>query len=642
MRSPTVSVVIPSYNHERFVGEAIDSVRDQTLQDWELIVIDDGSGDGSCEVIGSRARDDDRIKLVRQPNAGAHAAINRGIAMARGEFVAILNSDDRFAPRRLARLHEACTGAAPTDFAVTGVRLIDADSQPIDDPAHWWNAMVASYVAAARDHGVIEGLMFGNFTVSTSNFFFRRVAAAELGPLRRYRYVMDWDYALRAALRAADRFAFLADERLLDYRLHGRNTILGGMPRAALEAAAVERDVLRRHFAVPETLLASQRRHQRLLRKHRSASVAAQRDAHWSPVVADFEQRLIRSTRGWAETRDAWAETRAELQRTGDEFGRTQAELQRTGNELARVRAELARLQGSRSYRLGLALTAPLRWLRRSRARPAESGAAMVRTGPPAERPIRYAKLTAAAMAGPLPPLRIAVHLHLHYHDLLDELAGYVDNIPAPFDLFVTVNESSAALEDTLRQRFANVTVLVVENRGKDVGAFIAALNRFDLERYNLVLKVHSKKSLNLASYIGAVQSLFGSDVVDGAAWRRQLLEPVLGSPEAVGAVLAAFAADPGLGMVGSAKFVCSTPDADAALFASLCKRLGVGPQVLFFAGTMFWIRGEVLARIGRAGFTPEDFDPALRAAVEGTLEHCFERVFGALVADCGYTVGGL
>jgi lipopolysaccharide biosynthesis protein len=67
-----------------------------------------------------------------------------------------------------------------------------------------------------------------------------------------------------------------------------------------------------------------------------------------------------------------------------------------------------------------------------------------------------------------------------------------------------------------------------------------------------------------------------------------------------------------------------------------------VKPQVLFFAGTMFWIRGAVLERVRRAGFTPADFDPVALAAVEGTLEHGFERVFGALVADCGYTVGGI
>ncbi len=94
-----VSVIIPTHNRAGRVGEAIGSVLKQTYRDWELIVVDDGSTDGTAEVV--RAFDDARISYVSQDNRGVSAARNRGIAEARGEFIAFLDSDDRWEPCKL-------------------------------------------------------------------------------------------------------------------------------------------------------------------------------------------------------------------------------------------------------------------------------------------------------------------------------------------------------------------------------------------------------------------------------------------------------------------------------------------------------------------------------------------------------------
>ena len=80
---PAVSVVIPSYNHARFLGEAIESVLAQTMPDLELIVLDDGSSDESIAIAEAIAARDGRVKVHAQPNAGSHETINRGLAMAR-------------------------------------------------------------------------------------------------------------------------------------------------------------------------------------------------------------------------------------------------------------------------------------------------------------------------------------------------------------------------------------------------------------------------------------------------------------------------------------------------------------------------------------------------------------------------------
>ena len=88
-------MVIPCYNQARFLGEAIQSVLCQGYTDLEIIVVDDGSGDGTEEVASGYAREDPRVRLIRQENRGLAAARNRGLAEAGGEFVVFLDSDDR-------------------------------------------------------------------------------------------------------------------------------------------------------------------------------------------------------------------------------------------------------------------------------------------------------------------------------------------------------------------------------------------------------------------------------------------------------------------------------------------------------------------------------------------------------------------
>ncbi len=98
-----VTVVMPAYNAETFIKEAIQSVLGQTLADFQLIVVDDGSTDATGTIVGRFANRDSRIRLVSQENLGVSAALNRGIQLATTDWVAITHADDLMLPKRLER-----------------------------------------------------------------------------------------------------------------------------------------------------------------------------------------------------------------------------------------------------------------------------------------------------------------------------------------------------------------------------------------------------------------------------------------------------------------------------------------------------------------------------------------------------------
>lgn len=126
------SVVIPLYNKERFIACTLQSVLAQTCTDFELIVVDDGSTDRGPEVVAACA--DPRVRLLRQRNAGVAVARNRGIAQARGEWVAFLDADDWLHPRYLATLEQVQKACPEADTVATGLAFIAHDERQWPPP----------------------------------------------------------------------------------------------------------------------------------------------------------------------------------------------------------------------------------------------------------------------------------------------------------------------------------------------------------------------------------------------------------------------------------------------------------------------------------------------------------------------------
>ena len=250
IKKDLISVIIPAYNHEKFVGAAVESVLNQSWQHLELIVINDGSTDRTGAVV--QGFDDPRLTYYEQENQDAFNTINRGLHLARGNFVAILNSDDVYPLNRLAHLlHTLKKRKAACVF--TDVQPIDENGVEITDPGfgwHLWHRKNRSYYKQCGD--LYTAFLKGNFMVTTSNLFLRKDAVEKVGDFCSLRYLHDYDYIFRVMLNFSGRVVYLENDKLLYYRIHGGSTL----GEAAIVGREQDKHVIRKYMLarVPDTL----------------------------------------------------------------------------------------------------------------------------------------------------------------------------------------------------------------------------------------------------------------------------------------------------------------------------------------------------------------------------------------------------
>lgn len=219
-----VSVIIPLYNHEHYIKDAIESVLSQTYKNIELIVIDDGSKDNSLNV--ARSFKDERITVISQDNTGAHNTINRGLQIATGDYLTILNSDDLYEKNRL----EKCVGYIQSETDVhlvcSYIKIINESGNVLGVKKGWENMEPWSFPnkdkTFAKDRDFTRNLLMSNFISTTSNMLFTRELFKDIGGMRNLRFAHDWDFALRAAEHTK---CAIINDSLMRYRIHGTNTI---------------------------------------------------------------------------------------------------------------------------------------------------------------------------------------------------------------------------------------------------------------------------------------------------------------------------------------------------------------------------------------------------------------------------------
>lgn len=198
-----VSVVTPVWNAAATLAETVGSVRAQGFADWEMLLVDDGSTDGSDRLAARLAAEDSRIRVFTQPaNLGAAAARNRAIREARGRFIAFLDADDLWRPEKLA-LQIGFMRAQGHPLTFTAYRRIAADGRPLG---------TVRPPASVSRAGLLGGNVIGCLTAVYDTAFFGKV---EMPPLARRH-----DYGLWLELLRHTSHAHALPQVLADYRVH--------------------------------------------------------------------------------------------------------------------------------------------------------------------------------------------------------------------------------------------------------------------------------------------------------------------------------------------------------------------------------------------------------------------------------------
>ncbi len=205
---PTVSVIMPAYNAKRYVEQTIRSVLAQTFGDFDLLIVDDGSTDGTLPILQRFAAEDSRVIVISRPNTGIVGALNDGIAKACGEFLARMDADDVCRPERFAkqvtylREHPECVGVG------TFIETIDPYGSVLDRLVH------------ETEHDAIDReLMTGRgFAIVHPTIMMRAEAVRRVGGYRKqWQHSEDLDLFLRLAEIGK---LHNLPEYLLQYRMH--------------------------------------------------------------------------------------------------------------------------------------------------------------------------------------------------------------------------------------------------------------------------------------------------------------------------------------------------------------------------------------------------------------------------------------
>ncbi len=206
MMLPRVSILIPAYNRANYLPETLASALAQTFTDFEIIVVDDGSTDNTAQVV--RAIADPRVQYIYQANRGVSAALNTAWRAARGEFIAMLGSDDVFLPHQVATLLPDLERDPARGFTYARAQGMDAQGKPLPQ------ILGASPKFAGRP---LVSLLYGDCVCSVACLM-RRSALARVGGFDETLVANeDWDLWIRLA----EQFDFtFRDEILARYRMH--------------------------------------------------------------------------------------------------------------------------------------------------------------------------------------------------------------------------------------------------------------------------------------------------------------------------------------------------------------------------------------------------------------------------------------
>jgi len=224
---------------------------------------------------------------------------------------------------------------------------------------------------------------------------------------------------------------------------------------------------------------------------------------------------------------------------------------------------------------------------------------------------------------------KIAVALHLHYVDLWPEFEALLETIDRPFKLILTLTRPDAALAERVPARFPGAEIIAYENRGRDIGPFIQLLREGRLDCFDLICKLHGKKS-----------GVSGPRMVLGEIWRQASVFDLIGSRDVVDRIIAEFEHSHDTQMIGSRRFRLPNEwkgekaawGENRAMVLNLLETMGMpsSSRLDFFAGTMFWVSRSALEPLRQLDLPLAAF-PNETSQQDGTLQHALERALGMI-----------
>jgi glycosyltransferase involved in cell wall biosynthesis len=221
-----VSVLLPCYNAAATLTEALDSLACQTLTDFEIIAVDDGSTDATWQILQERLLQEPRLRLLSQPHAGIIPALNGGLAQCTAPFIARMDADDRAHPERLGK--QAAYLQARPDIEVVSCRVAGFPAQEVRQGF----ALYIEWLNALLSDEQIRREIFVESPLPHPSLAFRRAALLRVGGYQDHGWAEDYDLLLRLYLDGA-RFAKLP-EVLLEWREHPQR-LTRSDPRYSLE-----------------------------------------------------------------------------------------------------------------------------------------------------------------------------------------------------------------------------------------------------------------------------------------------------------------------------------------------------------------------------------------------------------------------
>ena len=213
--NPLISIIVPNYNYGQYLGEAIESVLNQTYKNIQLIVVDNESTDNSIEIASKYG---DSITLVQKPHGGVSSARNLGMTIAKGEYICFLDSDDTWSPEKLEMQLKVAL-ATQADVVYSGVSVCDSKLSKVEELFPEYRGDCASHFFTYPTKAII--------LLGCSNAMTSRKAINEVGEFKSYlHFSADWDFFRRICKNARVEYVPLPQ---VNYRKHSQNMSSGSV-----------------------------------------------------------------------------------------------------------------------------------------------------------------------------------------------------------------------------------------------------------------------------------------------------------------------------------------------------------------------------------------------------------------------------